>query len=118
MLVAHRTCAPPRPVAGNDIPTTMKTFVAASLLAACFLSTSVGAQPLSPADRYDIKAEAEWATRSATMKTGEPVAEQGSYVVPVTVANTKCKVAVRPYTPKSDLEPPRRWKADPAVCGK
>ncbi|VWC52271.1 hypothetical protein BLA13014_07947 [Burkholderia aenigmatica] len=52
------------------------------------------------------------------MKTGEPVAGQGGYSVPVTVADTKCKVFVRPYTPKSDMEPPRRWKADAAVCGK
>lgn len=96
----------------------MKFFVAAALLANCVVSTSAGAQTLNPADRYDIKAEAEWAARSTTMKTGEPVAEQGAYVVPITVANMKCKVLVRPYTPKSDLEPPRRWKADPAVCGK
>lgn len=96
----------------------MKIFVAWTLIAACGISTSVGAQTLNPADRYDIKSAAEWAARDATMKTGEPVAGQGGYSVPVTIADTKFKVFVRPYTPKSDMEPPRRWKADAAVCGK
>jgi len=96
----------------------MKILVASALLAACALSTSVGAKPLNPADRYDIKMEAEWATRKALMNTGEPVAQQDGYVVPVTVASMKCKVLVRPYTPTSDLEPPLRWKAEPAVCDK
>lgn len=96
----------------------MKGVVFAILVAACAASTSAGAQALNPADRYDIKSAAEWAVRDVTMKTGEPVAERGGYVVPVTVANTKCTVTVRPYTPKSDFEPPRRWKTDNAVCGK
>jgi hypothetical protein len=96
----------------------MKTLMFAALVAAGALSTAASAQPLNPADRYDVQHEAEWAVQDVTMKTGEPVAAQGGYVVPVTVAGTKCTVLVRPYTPKSDREPPVRWKADPAACGK
>jgi len=96
----------------------MKILVISTLVSACALSTSVGAQTLSHADQYDIKNAAEYAARKATMKTGEPVPTQGGYIVPVTVAGTKCKVFVHPYTPKSDLAPPMRWDSDAAVCGK
>lgn len=96
----------------------MKISLISTLIAAFVIAAPVHAQALHPADRYDIKSEAEFAARGMLIKSGEPVAEQGGYMVPVTVANTKCKVLVRPYTPKSDMEPPRRWKADTAVCGK
>lgn len=96
----------------------MKTLVFSTLVAAFTISTSAGAQTLSPADRYDIRIAAEWAARDAMMKTGEPVAVQGGYVVPVNVGNTKCTVTVRPYTPKSDFASNLRWKADAAKCDK
>ncbi|VBQ36254.1 Uncharacterised protein [Burkholderia pseudomallei] len=97
---------------------TMKTLITLAFIAACAFSATSDAQTLHPADRYDIKSEAEFAVRAMTIKSGDPVAEQGGYMVPVTVANTKCTVLVKPYTPKSDMEPPHRWKADTAVCGK
>ncbi|MBU9371809.1 hypothetical protein LGM85_22560 [Burkholderia multivorans] len=96
----------------------MKIRLISTLVAACAITASAHAQVLHPADRYDIKSEAEFAVRDVTIKAGEPVAAQSGYIVPVIVANEKCKVLVRPYTPKSDMEPPRRWKADTAVCGK
>jgi len=52
------------------------------------------------------------------MKTGEPVAAQDGYFVPVTVAGAKCKVFVHPYKPQSEMSPPIRWDADAAVCSK
>lgn len=96
----------------------MKTFAVPTLIAACVLSTSVCAQTLSRADEFDIKNTAEYAVKKATMKTGEPVATQGGYFVPVTVAGTTCKVFVHPYKPQSEMSPPIRWDADAAVCAK
>ncbi|MBN3761176.1 hypothetical protein [Burkholderia sp. Ac-20365] len=96
----------------------MKILAIATLVASCVLSTSVGAQTLSHADQFDIKTAAEYAVKKATMKAGEPVATQGGYIVPVTVAGTKCKVFVHPYKAKSDFAPPMRWDSDPAVCDK
>jgi hypothetical protein len=95
----------------------MKISIISALFAVCTIAASANAQTLSPADRYDIRSAAEWAVRDMTMKAGEPVAEQGGYMVPVVVANTKCKALVKPYTPKSDQEPPLRWKVVSAVCG-
>ncbi|NIF40125.1 hypothetical protein F3J14_04255 [Burkholderia sp. Tr-862] len=97
---------------------TVKIACTSALIAACAFSTAASGQALHPADRYDIKSEAEFAVQKATIQAGEPTAGQGGYVVPVMVANEKCTVVVRPYTPKSDLEPPRRWKSEPAVCRK
>ncbi|MEW6343108.1 MAG: hypothetical protein AB1704_20800 [Pseudomonadota bacterium] len=95
-------------------------FVGAAAHAANGAASPVDAQQaqLNLADQHDIRIEAEWAVQQATVKLGSPVAKRGGYLVPVTVANTKCEVFVRPYMPQSDLEPPMRWKADPAVCGK
>ncbi|MBR8085614.1 hypothetical protein K6L09_41655 [Burkholderia cepacia] len=98
--------------------TTMKIACTSSLIAACVFSTAASGQALHPADRYDIKSEAEFAVQKVAIKAGEPTAGQGGYIVPVTVAHEKCTVTVRPYTPKSDMEPPRRWKAEPPVCRK
>lgn len=78
----------------------------------------MGAQTLSHADEFDIKNAAEYAVKKATMKTGEPVAAQDGYFVPVTVAGAKCKVFVHPYKPQSEMSPPIRWDADAAVCSK
>ncbi|WP_420213556.1 hypothetical protein ACN8ZM_40840 (plasmid) [Burkholderia aenigmatica] len=96
----------------------MKIACTSSLIAAYVFSTAASGQALHPADRYDIKNEAEFAVQKVAIKAGEPIAEHGGYIVPVAVANEKCTVTVRPYTPKSDLEPPRRWKAEPPVCRK
>lgn len=96
----------------------MKILIVSTLIAACAISTSVSAQTLSRADEFDIKNAAEYAVKKATMTTGEPIARQGGYIVPVTVKGTKCKVFVHPYTSTSDLSPPMRWDSDPAVCDK
>lgn len=97
----------------------MKTLVTPILLAACVIATPASAQTLHPADRSDIKQEAEFAVRQMTIRSGEPLPDQrGGYMVPVMVATTSCKVLVRPYTPKSANEPPARWKADTPACGK
>lgn len=67
---------------------------------------------------HDAGAKARRVVRALTINAGEPVVAEGGYIVPVIVANEKCKVLVRPYTPKSNMEAPRRLKTDTAVCGK
>jgi hypothetical protein len=87
-------------------------FVFASLCLPLF----VQAQALHPADAYDIKSTAEFAAQRKFVRAGAPVRQGVGYLVPVEVMGRKCTVLVNPYAPKSDLEPPLRWKADAPKC--
>lgn len=78
-------------------------------------SIAYAGETLHPADASDIVFAAKQAVIKELVKAGEPVKKGEMYVVDVTVNGKKCSVAVKPHMP-SAIEPPVRWKAEPAVC--
>jgi hypothetical protein len=88
------------------------------LAIATLLASGVAQAQLHPADAYDIKSEARFAVLNKFVKADDPAKKSDGYEVPVVVNGLKCRVLVIPYSPKSNMEPPVRWKASEPVCGK
>ena len=75
-------------------------------------------QKANRADIRDVKLDAEFAVARKYIQASEPVFKKNSATVKVQIMDKTCVVTVDRYEPKSDLEPPIRWKVKDVKCEK